>query len=264
MRTVGHDRRARAAAFFRPAIIRERETLRFPLELLGLPVLAWWSFTHSCRPSDEPGIVFLRWALVLAALHFVAAVSSSLRRRESPGFWQFNRRLFLRFCLASLYTFVLTAGLELALLSADKLFDLNFKHAYADLYFLMVGCFHPAFFLAGVPRDLAALDSDTSYPRGLKGFTQFALAPLVLVYGLILYAYALKIIYLRTWPHGWVALPVLILSTVGLSAALLLHPLREDPAERWAYWFGRISPPALGPLAVLLLLSLRVRIVTTA
>jgi hypothetical protein len=248
--------------FFTLRILRERETrpARIPLELIGVAVLAVWLLVHSARPFDEPGIVFVRSALVLASLHFLAALSPYLRGGEGPGFWQFNRQVFLRFCLATLYTGVLTIGLELALLSADKLFDLNLRRAYADLWFLMIGCFHPTFFLAGVPRDFAQLEAETQHPRGLKAFTQFALAPLVLVYGSILYAYALKIVLLRSWPRGWVALPVLILSGVGIFASLLLHPLRNDPQEKWAVWFGRVFPRALAPLALLLLLSLRIRI----
>jgi hypothetical protein len=72
--------------FFSLRILREREAMRFPLELLGFLPLAAWFFTHSARPSDEPGIVFLRWALVLAALHFFAAISFCLRRGEGSGF----------------------------------------------------------------------------------------------------------------------------------------------------------------------------------
>lgn len=248
--------------FFSLRIIRERDSrfARWPIELIGVALLAAWFCTHSPRPFDEPEIVFVRWLLVLAALHFLAAISPYLHSADGAGFWQFNRRLFLRFCLATLYTGVLTAGFELALLSADKLFELHFQKAFAYLFFLMLGCFHPAFFLAGVPRDVAQLAADSEHPHGLKAFTQFALAPLVLVYGLILYAYALKIIFLCAWPHGWVALPVLILSGIGIFASLLLHPLRDEANEKWASWFGRLFPPALGPLAVLLLLSLRVRI----
>ena len=67
------------------------------------------------------------------------------------------------------------------MVSADKLFQLKLDKEYGDLFFLMVGLFQPTFFLAGVPRDFAALDLDIDYPRGLKAFTQFALAPLVAV-----------------------------------------------------------------------------------
>lgn len=249
--------------FFSLRLLRERtpSLARIPLEWLGLPLLALWWWAQPARPFDAPEIYFIRWLLLLAALHFFAAVSAYLRFGESFGFWQFNRHLFLRFCLATLYSGVLTVGLELALLSTKELFELKLDHAFANLFLLMAGCFHPAFFLAGVPRDFTALDADTSYPRGLKAFTQFALAPLVAVYTAILYLYALKILLARSWPHGWVALPVLLLAGIGIFAALLLHPLRTAAGEKWAPWFGRNFPRALAPLSILLLLSVRLRVV---
>ena len=244
-------------------LLRERTPAlaRLPLEWLGLPLLALWWWAQPARTFDGPEIYFIRWLLLLAALHFFAAVSGYLRFRESLGFWQFNRQLFLRFCLATLYSAVLTVGLELALLSARQLFELKIDRAFPSLFLLMAGCFHPAFVLAGVPGDFATLEADETYPRGLKAFSQFALAPLVAVYTAILYAYALKILLARSWPHGWVALPVLVLAGVGIFAALLLHPLRIREEETWARWFGRNFPRALAPLSILLLLSVRLRIV---
>jgi len=247
--------------FFSLRIIRERipKFTPWPIEIAGLFVLAGWFLVQPASPARLPGIIWIQWLLFLAALHCVAAVSAHLSPGESLGFWQFNRRLFIRFCLVTLYTVVLTAGLELAMLSADKLFQLKLSNGYGDLFCLMVGLFHPTFFLAGVPRDFAALDVETDYPSGLKAFTQFALAPLVAVYTAILYAYAIKIIVIRSWPHGWVALPVLLLSGIGILAFLLLSPLRSRPEEKWACWFTTNFPRALAPLSLLLLISVRIR-----
>ncbi len=248
--------------FFSLRMLRERheQLRRRPIEIIGLPLLACWFFALPPRPFDGPGIIWIRWLLLLAALHFFVAVSAYFWRPENSGFWQFNRKLFLRFCLATLYTGVLVAGLESALLSADKLFQLKIEKAYGDLFFVMVGVFHPAFFLAGVPTDFSALNSDTQYPKGLKAFTQFALAPLVAVYTAILYAYAIKIVLARSWPHGWVALPVLLLSGIGIFAFLLLSPLRTRSEEKWAVWFTKNFPRALAPLSILLLLSVHLRV----
>lgn len=248
--------------FFSLRMLRERfdRLQAWPIEVVGLPLLVAWFFAQPSNPVDAPGIVLIRWLLLLAALHFFAAVSAYLHGAEGLGFWQFNRRLFLRFCLAALYAGVLTIGLELALLSANKLFNLQFDKAYADLFFLMAGVFQPAFFLAGVPSNFHLLDADIDYPRGLKAFTQFALAPLVAVYTAILCLYTAKILIGRTWPHGWVAFPVLLLAGVGILAFLLLSPLRVRAGERWAVWFTCNFPRALAPLSILLLLSLRVRI----
>src|SRR2546430_2876243 len=198
--------------FFASRMRRERneQLRRRQIEIIALPLLACWFFALPPRPFDGPGIIWIRWLLLLAALHFFVAVSAYFWRPENSGFWQFNRKLFLRFCLATLYTGVLVAGLESALLSADKLFQLKIEKAYGDLFFVMVGVFHPAFFLAGVPADFSVLNSDTGYPRGFKPFTQFALAPLVAVYTAILYAYAIKIVLARSWAPGWVALAGLL------------------------------------------------------
>jgi hypothetical protein len=80
------------------------------------------------------------------------------------------------------------------------------------------------------------------------------------VFVVILYLYAIKIARTWSWPHGWVALPVCALATVGILAALLLQPAREIPTEKWAKWYWKWFFRAIGPLAVILLLSIRERV----
>jgi len=239
---------------------KEKGLPKVSVEWAGLPLLAGYFFWQSVELGSEPQIMSIRWALLMVGLHGCVAVSGFVSGSESVGFWQFNRRIFTRFCLTSLYTGVLTLGLELALLSAGKLFELNIRFGYMHLFLVMTGIFHPVFFLAGVPRDFEALEMDEPYPKPLKAFTQIALAPLVAIFTGILYVYSLKIIAMHSWPRGWVALPVLLLSGVGILAALLLHPLRNQPEQRWARWFMHYFPRALAPLSILLLLSLRERI----
>jgi hypothetical protein len=82
----------------------------------------------------------------------------------------------------------------------------------------------------------------------------------VIVFVAILYLYAIKIVLAWAWPHGWVALPVCSLGVVGILAALLLQPARDIEDERWARWYWGFFFRTLGPLSVLLLLSLRERI----
>src|ERR1041385_2447756 len=110
---------------------------------------------------------------------------------------------------------------------------------YFKLWAIMAFGFHPWFFLAGVPRSFAALDTLDDYPAGLKVFTQFVLMPLVAVYLVILTAYLGKIIITRTWPGGWIGYLVSSVSTVGVLALLLVHPIRERADSRWVNWYGR-------------------------
>lgn len=241
-------------------IFRERHSAGRWLELFGLCLLALYFLLPKAGLFDEPYFYGIQWVFLLAGLHCFCAVIGFLNGTETRGFWQFNRQVFARFILVSIYSAVLLAGMQLALLSADKLFTLKLKYAYADTAILIIGFFHPLFFVAGVPRNWDGLDSEAEYPQLMKVFTQAVLAPLVAVFTGILYVYALKIAISREWPHGWVALPVLLLSVFGILAALLLHPIKNDPEERWSRWFTRYFPRALAPLAVLLLLSIRVRI----
>ena len=119
--------------FFSLRILRERipKFTPWPIEIVGLFVLTGWFLAQPASPLRLPGIIWIQWLLFLAALHCVWQQSSPhFSRSESLGFWQFNRRLFVRFCLATLYTVVLTGGLELAMLSADKLFQLGLGNEY--------------------------------------------------------------------------------------------------------------------------------------
>jgi hypothetical protein len=206
--------------------------------------------------------LFIRTAILVLGMHFLVALAPALRPGGGEAaFWEFNWRLFLRFWLAALYSAVLFVGLALAVGSASRLFDLKIKpERYAELWIVIVGLFNTCFFVHGVPRAGGGGAATPDYPRGLRMFAQVALAPLVVAYLAILYPYAAKIALLRAWPNGWVSLPILCLAVAGILAALLLHPIREKPEERWAAWYWRWFFRAFLPLTVLLYLAVRVRI----
>jgi hypothetical protein len=86
--------------------------------------------------------------------------------------WQFNKSLFIRVLTSALYSGVLFAGLALAMLAVDKLFDININEKYyLDLWVVSAGIFNTWFFLSGVPSTISSLEDVTDYPKGLKIFT---------------------------------------------------------------------------------------------
>lgn len=132
------------------------------------------------------------------------ALMAQIEYHQLP-FWQFNRILFLGYLLAALYAVVLWVGLAIALLAIDKLLGVDVpSRTYPHLLVLLAFVFHPWFFLSRVPEDHRALDQETSYPLGLKVFTQFVLIPLVAVYLVILTVYLGRVLVTRTWPSGWI------------------------------------------------------------
>jgi hypothetical protein len=203
----------------------------------------------------------VRFLLLLIGLHFLVAFIPFLQTGQLNGFWQYNKTLFLRILLSALYSAVLYLGLIAALAAADYLFGADVPDdRYFQLWIIIVGVFNTWLFLAGVPRDWKALGSTTSYPVGLKVFTQFILLPLVGLYFVILFAYELKIVFEWNWPKGWVSNMVLWYAVVGILSMLLLHPLREQTENRWIQVFFRWFFRAMVPLAVMLFLAISVRI----
>ncbi len=212
-------------------------------------------------PYEFTEITAARHLLLLLAAHLAVSFAPFLVNAEMQGFWQFNKSLFLRFLTAGLYSFVLFAGLALAILAIDNLFEAAIRdEAYQRLFFIIAVIFNTWFFLSGVPRDFPGLEKENDYPNGLRIFTQFVLLPLVTIYLGILYVYELKILVTMNWPRGWVSYLVIGFSTAGILALLLVWPLRNDDRYKWVKTFTRLFYIALLPLIALLFLSIYIRV----
>jgi hypothetical protein len=221
---------------------------------LGLGLL----FYYWVPTQDMPRVVSC--LVVFLALHWlIAFLPYAAPGDGTMGFWDYNRKLFLRALQTALYTLVLYAGIALALLALENLFGFDFVHAYLVTWLWIVGVFNPIFYLAGFPGIYAQTGTINDYPRGLKVFTQYVLLPLVTIYLAILYAYLLKIIFTAHWPSGWVAYLVLCFSVAGILALLLIWPLRDEEGNRWIRSYSRIFYLALMPLIVLLWVAIAKR-----
>jgi hypothetical protein len=237
-------------------------TLQVAIQATGVMLLAVYFTTLPEDVFSAPSYHLTRFFLLNIGLHLGVAFIPYLSKGEVNGFWQYNKTLFLRFLTAGLYSAVLYIGLVIALQALEHLFGVTIKEVrYGQLWVLITGVFNTWFFLAGVPENLAALDQETTYPRGLKVFTQFILIPLVLVYIIILYAYEFKIILAQDWPRGWVANLVLGFSVTGILAILLVHPLRNQEKHTWIATFAKWYYAALIPLIIMLLLAIWRRII---
>ncbi len=198
---------------------------------------------------------FYRFAMLFITSHLIVAFLPMHAK-----FWRFNQSLFLRILLGALYSLVLQLALSIAIVSLDTLFNLNISpKTYGYMLVWVAFTFNTLFFLSGVPtRD--ELEAPAAFPTGLKVFSQYLLIPIVLLYGLILYAYLGKIIFQWSWPEGWVTWLVICYSIVGIFAFLLVHPLLDDSENPWVRLFSKFYYPALLPLSVLQMLAVWERI----
>jgi hypothetical protein len=221
--------------------------------LLVLFYLVW--------PGPDRKHEAIRYFQLSAGLHLLVATLPFLGLAETNAFWQYNRRLFLGFLRAAVFSFVLYFGLVIALVALDKLFGIDVpSELYARLYLVVVFVINTAIFLAAVPRGLRELAGDTSYPRVLKVFAQYILTPLVFIYLLMLLAYLVKIVAGGEWPSGWIGWLVTSVAVAGLLGFLLVHPLRNDADEAWIRTYTRWLFVGLIPAAAMLLLAFWKRI----
>lgn len=200
-----------------------------------------------------------RYGHLSATLHLSVAVVPYLylAAEEPRGFWQFNFALLSRFVVATIYAAAIYLGLALALAALDNLFGVDVADlAYVRLLFVVAFCFHPVFFLAGVPEDLGRLDRESSCPPSLKVFCQYVMLPLVTVYVVILTAYLGRILVIGEWPSGWISYLVSSMAVVGILSLLMVHPERLDEPRGWidryalAFWIAILPSVAMVLMAV--------------
>lgn len=221
--------------------------------LLVLFYLTW--------PGAERKHEVIRYLQLSAGLHLLVAFLPFLGQENSRAFWQYNRRLFLSILRAALFSLVLYVGLMIALGALDKLFGVDVpSRLYFRLGIVILFIVNTWIFLADVPRGLAGLAGDISYPRVLKVFAQYILTPLVFIYLIILLAYLIKIVIGGEWPSGWIGWLVTSVAAAGLLGFLLVHPLRDDAGEGWIRTYARWVFIGLIPSAIMLLVAFWKRI----
>jgi hypothetical protein len=227
------------------------------MQMAGVVLLILYGFTLPHNIYAPPYVFAIRHWLLLLGVHLLVACAPFFRKGEINGFWQFNKSIFLRLLTAALFSAVLLAGLDIALVAITHLFDIKIRpERYLQVFIVIAGIFNTWFFLSGVPRNLNELEGETAYPKGLKVFTQYVLVPLVTVYVAILYTYLVKIIVEWSWPKGWVSYLVLGFSIAGIFSLLLVHPIQEREGNVWIKRFARWYYVAEIPLVVVLLLAI--------
>jgi hypothetical protein len=219
-----------------------------------IPIYFW------LNPFDKQvDIVVL--LIIAFAFHLMVAISAFISKEENNGFWQMNKSFFIHFATAVLYSAVLFAGLSIALLSIQTLFDIKWEgEVYLRLWIIIVGLFNTLFFLSGITQPLKQLSEEKSYPKGLKVFTQYVLIPLTSIYLLILLVYEVKILLAWSLPESSVAILILGYAVFGILSLLLVHPLQHLEENKWIKWYSKSFYLLMLPLIILLVFSIQKRV----
>jgi hypothetical protein len=230
--------------------------------LLGIVILGIYYYV---LPENEKDLnemyVFIILPMYILSHLFVAFIPYINPKTSEKSFWEYNKNLFLNFILTAIFSLVLVLGVELAIAAVDNLFSLNIDNKlYPETGFFLAIFGSTLIFLLFNEKGLQELEKNQAYPLVLKFFTQFILIPLLIIYLVILYFYAGKIVLNWILPRGWVTYLVMAYSVVGILALLLVHPLKKEDARSWVKIFSDIFYFSLLPLLVLQYVAIFTRI----
>lgn len=225
------------------------------LQSLGLVAAGLYYFLFDMSGPTMDTVQLPRFLGLWAAAHLLVAAAPYLNRLAVADFWEYNKQLFANFIVGAVYTFILNAGLSLALLAVNELFNLNIDgKMYVHLFAVLAGIFQTTFFLYHFPQKFSFNEREKAYNVVFKNLCQYILIPIVGLYFLILYAYSIKILVTWDLPQGWVSSLVLGFSVAGIFTYLInyLLPDYSDNKLVHAYrrWFWWVLLPMVGLLFV--------------
>jgi uncharacterized protein DUF4153 len=207
------------------------------------------------------GTVYAQDLVAVGGLILATMVAAHLRRTAKiESFWNFNLQLGIAAATGVVAFLIVCGGLTLLLESCHYLFDVRIPDStYSHIWETGASLLGPLFALAMIPINVdepfvAGARPDLT-EKAVSYVLNFALAPLVLVYAVMLHIYAAKIAITATMPKGEIGRLVLTFGIIGTAAYMVAYPWREVGFQpvRWFMrsWFWlMIIPTFLLTLAV--------------
>jgi hypothetical protein len=194
--------------------------------------------------------------LLLPGLVLAVMIAAFLRPNASQGaLWLFNLRFGLAALLASVVGVLFGAGLSAIVEALRFLFDVPLPGNLHDrIWATALALVGPVYGLSLMPREIdeeVLLDAtgNSLLERGVSVLVNYVLVPLILVYALILHAYAVKIALQWELPKGQIGTMVTIFALGGTAAWLTAWPWRASGTRALrmflAGWFWITITPAV-------------------
>ena len=214
------------------SLFREAYLLSVTKYWIGvLVILALLGIYYLQMPSDFSETKSCFWFFTIGLsmiLHFLVAVIPFFKTWDNSMFTTFNISVFIAWMQAALYGIVLYLALSLAMLALDQLFEINIKSIfYFKLFIIVTGIFHTTFFLSELPSDLHKTDLPP-LKSIFRIFTTYVAVPITLLYGIILYAYIIRMAISDGPMVDWVFVMVLWYFLAGILTWLFTQYYNND------------------------------------
>lgn len=198
--------------------------------------------------------VFETYALALIPSVAGLVILAPFAGRGSDIGWLFAVRLAFAALLSVLVLVLFAGGVSAILATLSYLFGLPVPEDLYGHIWVSVGLFAaPLFGLGQIPRADAPGEPEAPpfVTKGMRILGDFAAAPLLTIYAVILHVYALKIVLTGNVPEGQVGWIVLAFGLCVFAVLLVVHPyltLVRAPTRLLKRWWAVMLP---APLALL-------------
>ncbi len=204
------------------------------------------------------GIVFITAPVYLVFwicffLLFVMVAPYISCERDDVSLWCYNREVWMGFSVGFIAALLLAGGLQAAFAAVDYLFGIKTSHHVAVyIWSFAISILGPFYTLSCVPHKLRFENADCDATQtGLSFILNWLLAPLAIIYFLILYAYAAKIIVQMELPKGQLAYMITGFGGVGVIIYLLGWPIREKGTRLLTFLYKHFFKMLILPVLLL-------------
>lgn len=209
------------------------------------------------NPSPTP---YIRWVLFFLAGHITLFFVPFVTVWHPKAYWNYLGNMMIAIARSALFSGVLYIGLVVAMLAIQYLFDVDIKgYRYLQLFIICLGIVNTWVYLSDFPREIQH-NIHLTFHKPAEVFVKFILIPLTVLYLIILYAYAFKIIIQWELPKGWVSYLITALAGLLFVIQFIIHPVRISHESRLIRKFQPLVYYLLVPLLVLLYVAIYKRI----
>lgn len=219
---------------------------------LGNAVYLYYKFEDLSLPT------MLGNASVLFFIAVASLIAPTLGTRTELPTWRYTLRTLGSILLSSLLTSLVVGGVAILLLMLDYLLGIVVPdRLYAYLSASVGPLLFTYLFLAQQPSAEQVVQERLYTINILTIFARYLLAPLLGLYLVVLYVYALRILILWELPEGMVSVPVSISLALMLLLVSLLYPIRQtEEVNRYDELLCRWLPLLVMPLLLLMSVGL--------
>ena len=209
---------------------------------------------HILQDSDSYHYeVWVAHVSVILSLLLSLFFLSFFKEKDNVASWNFTMRLIVNAIICYMIGEVMWGGFSVLLGSGNMLFGIDIDPKWYMVIGVLTGLLLASWlFLGRIPHGEEKHDRTPVDSGFLNAVMRFLFLPLVGLYIIVLYIYAIQILIKWELPNGWVSWLV-VASMVGLVIIEFgLYPVRKAQGRKADNFIARYLPVAILPLLMLM------------